>query len=104
MIMSEIEKENKYIRAKHKVAKIKKFYTSLLSYLVFISLLAALNYYTNEWSYPWFLWAAFGWGIAIVIHAFKAFEWLPFMGKNWEDRKIKEFMEKDDKPKDDRWN
>ncbi len=41
--MNEVEKENKYLRAKHKVAKIKKFYTSLLTYVVFISLLAALN-------------------------------------------------------------
>ena len=102
--MSDLEKENKYLRAKHKVSNIKKFYASLLSYVVFISLLAALNYYTNEWSNPWFLWAAFGWGIAIVIQAFKAFEWLPFMGKNWEEKKIKEYMDKDDKSSGERWS
>ena len=79
--MNEQERENKYLRAKQKVSAIKKFYTSLLSYIVFISLLAALNYYLNEWTNPWFLWAAFGWGIAIAIQAFKAFEWLPFMNK-----------------------
>ncbi len=102
--MNEIDKENKYLRAKQKVADIKKFYTGLLTYVVFISLLAALNYYTNEWANPWFLWAAFGWGIAIVIHAFKAFEWLPFMGRNWEDKKIKEYMDKDDKPSNKHWS
>ena len=102
--MNEIEKENKYLRAKHKVAGIKKFYTSLLTYVVFISLLAALNYYTDGWSNPWFLWAAFGWGIAIVIQAFKAFEWLPFMGRNWEEKKLKEYMDKDDKPSNERWS
>ncbi len=102
--MSEFDKENKYLRAKKKVAAIKKFYTSLLSYVVFISLLAALNYYIDEWSNPWFLWAAFGWGIAIVIQAFKAFEWLPFMGRNWEDKKIKEYMDKDDESTGNRWS
>ena len=102
--MNEIDKENKYLRAKQKVSAIKKFYTSLLTYLVFIALLAALNYYTNELTYPWFLWAAFGWGIAIVIQAFKAFEWLPFMGRNWEDKKIKEYMDKDEKPSNERWS
>ena len=101
--MNEIEKENKYMRAKKKVACIKKFYTSLLSYVVFISLLAGLNYYTNGLSKPWFLWAAFGWGIAIVIQAFKTFEWLPFMGRNWEDKKIKEYMDNDDEPSGERW-
>lgn len=91
------DKQNKYQRAKARVEKIKKFYTSLFTYVVFISLLAALNYYTNEWRNMWFLWAAFGWGIGLLFHAAKAYEWSPFMGKNWEERKLKEFMEDEDK-------
>ncbi|MCW8980402.1 MULTISPECIES: 2TM domain-containing protein [Altibacter] len=93
--MNDLEKQNKYIRAKERVADIKKFYTSLMLYVVFIGFLAALNYYTNELRYPWFLWAAFGWGIGIVIQAVKAFRWMPYMNKEWEERKIKEYMEKD---------
>ncbi len=89
-------KENKYLRAKEQVACIKKFYTSLLFYLVFIGFLAWLNYYSNEWRYMWFLWAAFGWGIGLVFQAAKAFKWAPFMHKDWEDRKIREFMEKEE--------
>ncbi len=90
------DKQNRYLRAKERVAEIKKFYTSLIGYIVFISLLAAVNYYTNEWRYMWFLWAAFGWGIGIVFQAAKAYQWSPFMGKNWEERKLKEFMEEED--------
>ncbi len=90
------DKQNKYLRAKARVAEIKKFYTSLVGYGVFISLLGAVNYYTNEWRYMWFLWAAFGWGIGIVFQAAKAYQWSPFMGKNWEERKLKEFMEEED--------
>lgn len=101
--MNDFEKENKYLRAKERVAAIKKFYSSLLSYVVFIGFLAGLNYYTNEWSNPWFLWAAFGWGIGLVFHSFKAFGWLPYLNKNWEERKIKEFMDKDNEPSNDRW-
>jgi len=93
--MNDLEKQNKYIRAKERVADIKKYYTSLMLYVVFIGFLAALNYYTNELRYPWFLWAAFGWGIGIVIQAVKAFRWMPYMNKEWEERKIKEYMEKD---------
>jgi len=102
--MEDFNKENKYIRAKDKVKKIKKFYTSLLSYIVFILIMAGFNYYTNEWSSPWFLWIVLGWGIGIIIHAFKAFEWIPYMNKGWEDRKIKEFMDKDDEFSNNRWN
>lgn len=93
--MENFDKENRYIRAKERVEELKKFYSNLTSYVVVISFLAAINYYTNEWSYAWFLWAAFGWGIGIVFHAVKAYQWNPFFNKNWEERKIKEFMDKD---------
>ena len=102
--MDNYNNENKYMRAKDRVARIKKFYSSLLSYIVFITLLAGLNYYTNEWRSPWFLWAAFGWGIGLIFHAFKAFGWVPFMNKNWEDRKIKEFMDEDNEQPTNRWS
>lgn len=98
------QKEKKYLQAKERVACIKKFYTSLMFYVVFIGALAALNYYLNEWSYPWFLWAAFGWGIGLIFQAFKAFNWLPYMGRDWEEKKIKEFMEKDEESSLKRWN
>lgn len=77
--MEELEKENRYIRAKERVAEIKKFYTSLISYVVIISMLAGLNYYVDQWSYPWFLWAAFGWGIGLVFQWFKVYGMSPFL-------------------------
>ncbi|SHI81520.1 2TM domain-containing protein [Arenibacter nanhaiticus] len=95
--MENIEKENKYFRAKARVEEIRKFYSNLSMYVVFISFLAFINYWTNEWSYPWFLWAAFGWGIGVVFHAIKVYRGNLFFGKNWEERKIKEFMQGDDK-------
>lgn len=98
--MENFTKENKYIRAKERVEIIKKFYSNLLSYIVFICFLAGLNYYTNQWRSPWFLWAAFGWGIGIIFHAVKAFNWVPFMNKSWEDRKIKEFMDEENNTND----
>ncbi len=98
--MYKIEDE-KYIRAKEKVAELRKFYGSLVSYVIVISFLAALNYYTNEWRYAWFLWAAFGWGIGLVFQAIKAFSVNPFFGKNWEKRKIQEFMQEEEQK--DRW-
>ena len=97
------DKENRYLRAKDQVAEIKKFYTSLFFYIVFIGFLAGLNYYTNEFRYMWFLWAALGWGIGLVFQAFKAFRWAPFMNKDWEERKIKELMEEDEEI-NNRWS
>lgn len=90
------DKENKYFRAKEKVREIKKFYSGLIAYVIVISALGALNYYIDEWNYPWFLWAAFGWGIGLIFQAIKAFSLNPFFGKSWEERKIKEFMNDDE--------
>lgn len=95
--------ENRYLRAKERVAEMKKFYSSLIFYVIFISFLAGLNYYTNEWRYMWFLWAAFGWGIGLVFQAAKAFNWAPFMNRDWEEKKIKQFMEKEDNATKDKW-
>lgn len=94
--MENTDKENKYFRAKEKVAEVKKFYTGLTTYLIFMVLLAGINYYTDQWHYPWFLWAAFGWGIGLVFQAIKAFGLNPFFGRNWENRKIQEFMQDDE--------
>ncbi|MCB0440411.1 MAG: 2TM domain-containing protein [Alteromonas sp.] len=98
-------RENKYLRAKAQVAEMKKFYTSLMLYVVFMCFLGALNYYTNQWRYMWFLWAAFGWGIGLIFQALKAFNWAPFMNKSWEERKIKEYMEREEQQDEQqRWN
>ena len=88
--------DTKYFKAKHRVAEIKKFYSSLMFYIIFICALGGLNYYLNGWSHPWFLWAAFGCGIGILFHALKVFKWTPFIGKDWEERKMKEFMEEEE--------
>jgi hypothetical protein len=90
------DKENKYLRAKERVECVKKFYTGLISYVVVISFLGGLNYYLNEWRYPWFLWAAFGWGLGLIFQAIRTFGLNPFFGKDWEERKIKEYMNNDD--------
>ena len=100
--MEDFNRESKYIRAKERVEELKKFYGNLTSYVIVITGLAILNYWVDGWRYMWFLWAAFGWGIGLIFHAIRTFNLNPFFGKDWEDRKIKEFMKEDEQnPK--RW-
>lgn len=87
--------ESKYIRAKERVDELRKFYGNLTSYVLVIAGLAAVNYWSNGFSYMWFLWAAFGWGIGLFFHAINTFRINPFFGKGWEERKIKELMDKE---------
>lgn len=99
--MQDFNKESKYFRARERVEELKKFYGNLTSYVIVISGLAILNYWIDGWRYMWFLWAAFGWGIGLFFHALKVFNLNPFFGKDWEKRKIREFME--DEENKTRW-
>ncbi len=100
--MENTEQNNKYFRARDRVATLKKFYAKITSGLVAIGITGGINYYLNEWEYPWFLWVVFGVSLGIFFRAIKIFNLNPFMGKDWEERKIQEFIKEDEKQK--KWN
>ncbi|MCW1963745.1 2TM domain-containing protein [Chryseobacterium viscerum] len=81
-----------YRKASRRVKELKEFYGNLTSYGIVIPFLAILNFVTAP-GYLWFLWPALGWGIGIAFHAISVFG----IGKSWEERKIKELMEKEEK-------
>jgi len=85
--------EYSYKKAKKKVDCIKGFYGNLFAYLIVIPFLFWLNYRTTD-----FLWAIFpavGWGLGLMINGLHAFGLNPLFGKDWEERKINEFMNND---------
>ena len=96
--------EQKYMRAKKRVKAIKGFYIHFTVYLLingFIFISRALagegwQVFFDDQSYG----TVFLWGIGLAFHAFKVFGMGILLGKNWEDQKIKELMDKD---KRDSW-
>ena len=93
----ERKEENAYFKAKQRVKEMKEFYGNLLSYCLVIPFLIFINYKTY-WEFQWFWFPLFGWGLGLTIHGFSVFGY----GATWEERKIKELMEKDEQPKT--WN
>ena len=89
-----LSEEDKYIEAKKKVENIKGFYGNLVAFILVNAVLIFINLYTSP-SYLWFFWPLLWWGLGVLIHGLKVFELLPSLGKDWEERKIKEFMEKE---------
>ena len=86
--------EYKYKRAKERVECIKGFYGNALAYCIVIPILAYINYRTT--SFAWVIFPAVGWGIGLAGHAMQTFEYFPFLGRNWEQRKIRELMDNDE--------
>ncbi|MBC7522844.1 MAG: 2TM domain-containing protein [Flavobacterium sp.] len=89
-----LQQDERYYFAKKKVTEIKGFYGNLISYIIFNGFFLILNLKSDP-SHLWFYWPLLGWGIGVIFHGMRVFNYTPFLGKNWEERKIKELMEKE---------
>lgn len=77
-------------RARKQVADIKKFYTHLAIYIAVMVLLFVIDYQDRgNW---WVHYPAIGWGIAVVVQGVS----IGFFSSSWEDKKVKELMEKEE--------
>lgn len=78
--------ESSYLKMQKKVDDIKGFYGNLASYILFTIGLLILNLFTNP-QYLWFLYPGIGWGIGVVVHGLWVFDYMPFLGRDWEEEK-----------------
>ncbi|MEC2989249.1 2TM domain-containing protein, partial [Bacillus cereus] len=85
-----MERDENYLRAKKRVENLKAFYIHLTVYILVNLMLFFINI-SSDSSKLWFLYPLGGWGIGIVIHGLTTFPFGIF-GKEWEERKIKEYM------------
>jgi len=81
------------IQAKKNVERIKKFYAHLTMYIMVNTFLIVLNMMTDS-RFMWSLIVVFSWGIGLVSDWMKTYNYHFFLGKDWEDRKIREYMDK----------
>lgn len=91
-------REEAYLRAQKKVKALIGFYWHLASYII-VNLLIFILIVSNGgrfFSFGTFATAIF-WGIGLLFHFLAVFGVDFMFGKHWEERKIKEMMEKDKK-------
>tara|TARA_R110001632_G_scaffold23425_3_gene66314 strand:- start:12390 stop:12707 length:318 start_codon:yes stop_codon:yes gene_type:complete len=94
--------DRKYLRAKKRVDELKKYYRHLSIYIV-VNTIISVSKIVNEFrdgdsfeevlfdfdNFSLWVW----WGIGIAFHTYKVFGGrLLFLNKDWEDKKIKEYM------------
>lgn len=91
--------EIRYQEALKRVKKIKGFYTHALVYAAInlMILIGNIQYLDADERFFEFhnFTTAFFWGIGLLAHGLSVFGPNLFLGKQWEERKIKELMEKE---------
>ena len=86
--------EIKYQKAKERVEAIKGVYIHLTVYVVVNLILFSINMIVlpND---LWFFWPLMGWGVGLFFHVLVVFGFGRGFGADWEERKIRELMEKE---------
>jgi len=89
----------KYLEARKRVKSIKGFYSHLVIYVLVNLLIVFINIQDlkpgeSYFQYKNFI-TLFFWGIGLAAHGMSVFLPQLVLGKNWEERKIRELMDKE---------
>lgn len=90
----QLSEQQRYEKAKKQAQEIRSFYYNLMCYCIVIPMLIFINL-TYVPQFHWFWFSMLGWGTGLLLHGLKAFGKTPFVGKEWEERKIREIIEKE---------
>ena len=96
-LLMEDQEQQRYQRAHARVQALKGFYTHAFAFVVVNIGLFIINLLTVSSGYGpwWFYWPLIGWGIGLGVHALNVFGLGGRLGQDWEERKTRELMEKD---------
>lgn len=87
------EQQQRYERARKRVEALKGFYTHAAVYVLVNTGLFVINLLAGgSW---WFFWPLIGWGIGLAVHALNVFGSGNMLGRDWEERKTREFMDEE---------
>lgn len=88
------DKDIKYLEAKKQVKRVKGFYIHALVF-VLVNLLIIVLKLTKSEKEEIHVWGIGFWAIGLLLHGLSVF--LPnfIFGKDWEEKKIRELMDKD---------
>ena len=92
-----MEEDTRYRRARERVEALKGFYVHIATYLIINLGLFLINLATDSGSL-WFYWPLLGWGVGLAIHAFFVFGVEGPLGRDWEEKKIRQLMDRESGP------
>ena len=99
IVMENFDQEIAYEAAQKRVKKLKGFYFHLMVYIVVNIMIIYANYMYAKTTSSLFEFrnfsTAFWWGIGLMAHGLNVFSIDLIFGENWENRKIRELMDRD---------
>jgi two-component system, LytTR family, sensor kinase len=90
-----MDEQKTYERALAQVRALRDFYMHLAVYLCVIGGLALIDWLTEPPGLTWVYFPAVGWGVGLAIHGFTVFGANRLFGPDWEQRKVKELLERE---------
>lgn len=94
-----LSKQIQYDYAKKRVRALRNFYRHLTAYIIvitFVSVLLAIGVQSGQDIFVYIAYGtALGWTIGLIIHIIVVYRTSLFMGKNWEQKKIQELIQKE---------
>ena len=88
--MSMVNDDARLADARKRVEELKAFYGHAIVFAGVMTLLFVINLLTRgEW---WVQWPLMGWGIGLLVHGIAVFFKSSTVLKDWEDRKIKQLL------------
>jgi hypothetical protein len=91
--MEEPTHDPRYATARRQVRALRGFYSHALVYLLVNAGLAAINLITSP-GRIWFAFPLLGWGIGLLAHGLSVFAFRGWLGPQWEERKIREYLDR----------
>lgn len=89
-----MDEDTRYQRARERVAALKGFYTHLAVFILVNAGLLSINLLATPGNW-WFHWPLLGWGIGLAAHALAVYGAVGRWGREWEERMIREEMERE---------
>jgi len=79
-------------RALYHVRRLRGFYHHVFFFVLINAGLAAINLLSRP-EVLWFQWPLLGWGIGLALHGLSMLRRRPWLGADWEARKVREYLE-----------
>ncbi len=95
-------KEEIYARAKKRMEELKGFYWHVFVGILVIPMVIIINWLTTD--FPWAIFPVAGYLLSIIIHWFAVFQRGSFFSREWETKKIKEFIKEEEHQQNQLYN